>query len=207
MSNPIAKVSLYRLDGELRGTVLRTYEGAGLLPLGDHDVYAAPVTAANQPEPVNQQTLAALNGLTEDIQCLIGESAGVYGLHLNGDLSPWGELEAGGRFERLTHLPDAHAAIAAAEEAQPVWQQAEHNLTDVRCECCGYLTHQREHMGCIRAANPPAVAVPDGYISQAREAAIDVFSGSCSATKDAIEYFAAELRAKLSAAQKPEGHQ
>lgn len=71
-----------------------------------------------KPEPVNQQLLAALKGLTEDIQCLIGESSGVYGLHLNGDLSPWVDLEAGGRFERLTNLPDAHAAIAAAEAAQ-----------------------------------------------------------------------------------------
>ena len=23
---------------------------------------------------------------------------------------------------------------------------------DVRCECCGYMTHHREHMSCIRAA-------------------------------------------------------
>ena len=26
------------------------------------------------------------------------------------------------------------------------------SLEDVRCECCGYMTHQREHMGCIRSA-------------------------------------------------------
>lgn len=31
---------------------------------------------------------------------------------------------------------------------------AEHELKDVRCECCGYMTHQREHMGCIRAVQP-----------------------------------------------------
>ena len=30
----------------------------------------------------------------------------------------------------------------------------EHKLKDVRCECCGYMTHHREHMGCIRAAQP-----------------------------------------------------
>lgn len=24
---------------------------------------------------------------------------------------------------------------------------------DVRCECCGYMTHHREHLGCIRAAS------------------------------------------------------
>ena len=30
----------------------------------------------------------------------------------------------------------------------------EHDLKDVRCECCGYMTYHREHMGCIRAATP-----------------------------------------------------
>lgn len=46
-----------------------------------------------------------------EVQDLIGESHGVYGLHLNGDESPWGELEQGGRFERLTSLNEALAAI------------------------------------------------------------------------------------------------
>lgn len=46
---------------------------------------------------------------------LIGESSGVYGLHLNGDLSPWSELEAGGRFERLTILGDALAQLNALD--------------------------------------------------------------------------------------------
>ena len=37
---------------------------------------------------------------------------------------------------------------------KPVKQEpvSEHDLHDVRCECCGYMTHHREHMGCIRAA-------------------------------------------------------
>lgn len=145
MSNPIAKVSLYRLDGELRGIVLRTYEGAGLLPLGDHDVYAAPVTAANDQQNT-QQPVARINtvgGYPDDSR------------H---------ELEL---LVKHCHLSDGQLLYTA----------------------------------------PPVPRVPDDYISQAREAAIEVFSGSCSATKDAIEYFAAELRAKLSAAQKPEGHQ
>lgn len=59
--------------------------------------------------------LAALEGLADDIHSLIHESSGVAGLHLNDDLAPWGELEAGGRFERLTHLPTAIEAIAAAK--------------------------------------------------------------------------------------------
>ena len=51
-----------------------------------------------------------------EVQDLIGESHGVYGLHLNGDESPWGELEQGGRFERLTLLNEALAAIDALGE-------------------------------------------------------------------------------------------
>ena len=46
-----------------------------------------------------------------EVQDLISESHGVYGLHLNGDESPWSELEQSGRFERLTTLPEALAAI------------------------------------------------------------------------------------------------
>ena len=46
-----------------------------------------------------------------EMQDLIDESYGVYGLHLNGDESPWSELEQGGRFERLITLNEALAAI------------------------------------------------------------------------------------------------
>lgn len=38
---------------------------------------------------------------------------------------------------------------------------AEHDLHDVRCECCGYMTHHREHMGCIRAAYAAPVSAPE----------------------------------------------
>lgn len=42
---------------------------------------------------------------------------------------------------------------APASKAEPVQEPvSEHDLHDVRCECCGYMTHHREHMGCIRAA-------------------------------------------------------
>lgn len=40
-------------------------------------------------------------------------------------------------------------ALAGQGKQEPV---SEHDLHDVRCECCGYMTHHREHMGCIRAA-------------------------------------------------------
>lgn len=59
--------------------------------------------------------LEALRKLVTDLDGLIADSTGVYGLHLNGDASPWGELLAGGRFEEwLASLEDARAAIAAA---------------------------------------------------------------------------------------------
>ena len=58
------------------------------------------------------ELLSVLEGLTGDIQGLINESTGVVGLHLNGDIATWGELEAGGAFEWLTTLPEAHEAIA-----------------------------------------------------------------------------------------------
>ena len=53
-----------------------------------------------------------------EVQDLIGESHGVYGLHLNGDESPWNELEQGGEFERLTSLNEALAAIDALGEVK-----------------------------------------------------------------------------------------
>ena len=41
------------------------------------------------------------------------------------------------------------ASTAQAAESVPA---REHDLQDVRCECCGYMTYHREHMGCIHAA-------------------------------------------------------
>ena len=48
-----------------------------------------------------------LDNLLNEILDLMGESDGVYGLHLNGDTSPWDELDEGGQFERLTSISDA----------------------------------------------------------------------------------------------------
>ena len=59
----------------------------------------------------------------QEVVDLIGESSGVYGLHLNGDNAPWEEVEQGGRFERLTSLCEALAvksdttALKAHDEA------------------------------------------------------------------------------------------
>ena len=43
-------------------------------------------------------------------------------------------------------------------------------VLDVRCEGCGYMTHHREHMGCVRAAKQhthPAPSVPDDVVRDA----------------------------------------
>jgi hypothetical protein len=47
--------------------------------------------------------------------------------------------------------------------ATPALPQAEHDLEDVRCQCCGYMTYHSEHMGCIRSAYKQALPqVPEG---------------------------------------------
>ena len=51
--------------------------------------------------------------------------------------------------------PKAAPAQQAGEAAESV-PAREHDLQDVRCECCGYMTYHREHMGCIHAARAPA---------------------------------------------------
>ena len=54
--------------------------------------------------------------------------------------------------------------------------QPEHDLKDVPCECCGYMTYHREHMGCIRAAAPKA-APGVGNSGFDHQSAADFLSG------------------------------
>jgi len=63
--------------------------------------------------PVDVRELAAL--VVQEVDDLIGESEGVAGLHHNGDVAPWGDLEPGGEYERLTSLNDLRAALAQGE--------------------------------------------------------------------------------------------
>ncbi|MCZ0752545.1 hypothetical protein [Aeromonas enteropelogenes] len=59
------------------------------------------------------ELLAALEKLSGDVEALMKESGGVYGLHQNGEPAPWGELVAGGRHEEwLLSLSDAGELIA-----------------------------------------------------------------------------------------------
>lgn len=58
-----------------------------------------------------------------------------------------------------------HAIEVGHRASLPIPQQATPEpVGDVRCEGCGYMTHHREHMGCVRAAKQhtrPAPGVPD----------------------------------------------
>lgn len=71
--------------------------------------------AAQQPAG-RVHDLAAL--LVDELDGLVGESDGVSGLHLNGDVATWDELLPGGRFERLSSLDELRAALnpTAAQE-------------------------------------------------------------------------------------------
>lgn len=58
-------------------------------------------------------------------------------------------------------------AIQQAEAQQPATGVP---VMDVRCEGCGYMTHHREHMGCVRAAKQhthPAPSVPADVVRDA----------------------------------------
>ena len=83
-----------------------------------HGWYDLPKVAQEQTTTIAAQSAVIDMAKTalDEVKSLIEESRGVYGLHLNGDESPWSELEQGGRFERLGALPDALAAINALPE-------------------------------------------------------------------------------------------
>lgn len=90
----------------------------------------AALTASPAPR-VDEGMLEAFRGLVKAVDALIGESQGVYGLHLNGDPAPWSELTQGGRFEEwLAPLETARAALSAAPADAPFqsrvgdWMQA-----------------------------------------------------------------------------------
>lgn len=63
-----------------------------------------------------EEVLRLAASLVDELDGLVGESDGVSGLHLNGDVATWDELLPGGRFERLSSLDDLRAALAQREE-------------------------------------------------------------------------------------------
>ena len=62
---------------------------------GTHKINETLRDKIRQIEAENERLRAGIKA----VENLIGDSHGVYGLHLNGDLSPWDELLAGGHYE------------------------------------------------------------------------------------------------------------
>lgn len=64
---------------------------------------------------IASELLETAEAVLSDINGLIAESAGVCGLHLNGDDAPWQELLAGGEYEGwLMSVEPLRAAVAKA---------------------------------------------------------------------------------------------
>lgn len=90
-NNSVQRESGSRIFGEAAAEIERLT--AEVLRQTTHKIY-------------RQETIAKLLARNELLEAglksvadLVGESGGVYGLHLNGDLCPWGDLLEGGRFE------------------------------------------------------------------------------------------------------------
>jgi hypothetical protein len=60
--------------------------------------------------------------------------------------------------------PECGHPILVQHEFHPQ-PKREHDIQDVRCECCGYMTHHREHLSCIRAAQPKRKPLTDKDIA------------------------------------------
>lgn len=60
------------------------------------------------------------------------------------------QAEFNAMVERVQKLERHACEIICGAERQK--QNREHDLNDIRCECCGYMTYHREHIGCIKAA-------------------------------------------------------
>ena len=86
---------------------------------------------------------AKMREALEEVADLIGESSGVYGLHLNGDNSPWSEIEQGGRFERLYSLPEA---LALPDLATPAINRIKAEAYRECAEICEDSAKQFEYM-------------------------------------------------------------
>ena len=61
----------------------------------------------------------AVANLSVELEELVAETSGVYGLHLNGDPSPWEEILEGGRFERISSLHVVQNLLATRQPKQP----------------------------------------------------------------------------------------
>lgn len=99
-------------EGEVGELTVALRRVAPQNPMGVADPTCTSAAALLQQQAAE---LATLRKLREEILDLASESTGVAGLHLNGDIAPWDELLPGGRYERLTSLPDPSQPSLAEE--------------------------------------------------------------------------------------------
>lgn len=110
---------------------------------------------------------ATAQALLNEVDALIGESSGVIGLHLNGDPAPWGEVVAGGRFERLSSLEDLRTALA--EDPAPVARVvAMEGTPSVRLEWASVEAAHNARPGPLYATadRPMAQPLPDERLAE-----------------------------------------
>lgn len=85
---PVARISLHRVDGVPRATLLQTLGGAAVLPIGEIDVYAAPVVAANEQQNT-QHPVAVTTAVPADAENYLRQKYGAARAH-----PEWRALEA-----------------------------------------------------------------------------------------------------------------
>lgn len=64
-----------------------------------------------EPTDLPTDTLVLINGLRA-VQDLIDSSSGVSGLHLNGEIAPWSDLQHGGPFSQWLEAFDEALEVA-----------------------------------------------------------------------------------------------
>ena len=119
------------------------------------------------PEPVEDGLPLIVAGAIFDFAGFLTTRAEVIEVGSTANAGPVADLVK--EWAELRGLNLADAAVLSWQShitraSPPAHQTATPEpVVDVRCEGCGYMTHHREHMGCVRAAKQhthPAPSVP-----------------------------------------------
>lgn len=148
---------------------------------------------------MTSHTEVLLKAATDALDCfdtLVGESKGVAGLHLNGDLAPWSDLIEGGKLEMWTHgiadLREALAAFRAAEEAPadtspklgPNWTTPrKHKVEEIARDIRKAVAHEFR----IQDNDTPSYWAVANEFERQIVAALSAISPSASARDEALE--------------------